>query len=79
MKLYLISQKENDDYNTYDSAVVCAEDANDAATIHPDGEVWEKDTYHTWCSSPDLVKVEYIGEAVTGTERGVIISSFNAG
>jgi len=80
MKLYLISQTEWNNYETYDSAIVCAEDANDAATIHPDGdESWKDGFRHTWCSSPDLVKVEYIGDAVTGLDRGIVLSSFNAG
>ena len=37
MKLFLISQSENDGYDTYDSAVVCAEDEKDAQSMLPDG------------------------------------------
>lgn len=35
MKLFLISQEENDDYDTYDEAVVCAESEEDAKRICP--------------------------------------------
>ena len=35
MKLYLISQDENDGWDTYDSAVVVAENEVDARSIHP--------------------------------------------
>jgi hypothetical protein len=35
MKLYLMSQDINNDYDTYDSVVVAAESSEDARTIHP--------------------------------------------
>jgi hypothetical protein len=35
MNLYLISQNANDDYDTYDSAVVAAKSESDARTINP--------------------------------------------
>ena len=35
MKLYKISQNVNTDYDTYDSAVVCAKDEEAAKRIHP--------------------------------------------
>ena len=35
MKLWLISQTENEGYDTYDSAVVAAETENAARLIHP--------------------------------------------
>ena len=87
MKLYLISQKENNNYETYDSAVVCAESEEQARNVNPDkwkfGEDtefmnWSKREY-SWCSSPDKVTVEYIGEAKEGSTVGVVLSSFNAG
>jgi len=80
MKLYLISQTERDGYDTYDSAIVCAESANDAAAIHPEGQAaWEDKNWHAWARTPDNVKAEYIGEAATGIEKGIILASFNAG
>lgn len=35
MKLYKISQNINNGYDTYDSAVVCAENEDEARLIHP--------------------------------------------
>lgn len=35
MKLYLISQNVNDNYDTYDSAIVCAESSYEARRTHP--------------------------------------------
>ena len=83
MKLYLISQTENIDYDTYDSAVVCAPDEDTARHIHPDGVElvrgeWD-DPYRSWCRSPKSVTVEYIGEAADGVEVGVVCAGFNAG
>lgn len=47
MNLYLISQTENIGYDTYDSAVVCAESEEEAKNIYPsiipDNEI-EKET-----------------------------------
>ena len=76
MKLYLISQNENDDYDTYDSAVVVAYNVADARRIHPSGE--ENRTSEDWTSFEN-VHVEYLGEAVPELERGVVCASFNAG
>lgn len=78
MKLWIISQTENDDYDTYDSAVVAAKTADDARHIMPGHGEWG-DTYSAWCSSPDKVEVKCIGEAAPNTSAGVILASFNAG
>ena len=78
MNLYRISQTENGDWDTYDSAVVAAENMSDAANIHPNGgndDIWGEDSW----VSPDQVKVELIGVAAPGTVAGVIVASFNAG
>lgn len=94
MKLFKISQNKNNRYDTYDSAVVCAENEEDAKTIHPDGKANDASTdpaiYRRGRSfdSPDFIddwtglsdiEVEYIGEAKEGLERGVVVASFNAG
>jgi hypothetical protein len=100
MNLYRLSQKENDGYDTYDSAVVAAESPSDARTIYPGtsegweyrvaGGQWESSwrggdwsadrlACGAWTKSPASVLVEEIGIAKEGTERGVIIASFNAG
>jgi len=85
MKLYVISQSENNDYDTYDSAVVCAENEEEARKIHPseyaEDKWWEKpkDPYSPWATKLENVDVKYIGEATEGVEPGIIIASFNAG
>lgn len=79
MKLWLIEQDENNNYDTYDSAVVAADSESDARAISPDGGKW-RDRHSSWASSPDNVKVSYVGEAAPGLVSGEIIcASFNAG
>lgn len=77
MKLYLISQTENNRSDTYDSAVVCAADEDAARNIQP-GDDWGA-KYLTWCSGPEKVAVRYIGEAAPDLSPGVVLASFNAG
>lgn len=89
MKLYLISQDYNCDYDTFDSAVVAAESPEKAVMIHPkeswgtksSEEIWSGDTYSykTWVSKEniDKIQVKYIGETELG--RGVVLASYNAG
>jgi hypothetical protein len=77
MKLYRISQDENNHYDTFDSAVVCAADEEAARMTHP-GTGWGR-RFLSWCAEPSGVKVEYIGEAVPGLPVGVVCASFNAG
>lgn len=82
MKLYHISQSENNDYDTYSDLVVAAESEEEARHIHPQqhrDDPWKEDIYSTWCKSPDQVKVKYIGEAAKGIKKGIICSSFHAG
>ena len=75
--LYLISQDVNDDYNVYDSAVVCATDEDAARIIHPDR--YEKDQcLVSWCMSKD-VQVTHIGIAHQEIKlNSVICASFNS-
>lgn len=89
MNLYLISQKVNNHYDTYDSAVIVAECEDQARHIHPDGSKFWGDPKcsdvnegwgSTWAFRLDEVKVEYLG--IYKSERPshpVICSSFNAG
>jgi hypothetical protein len=82
MKLFLISQDENNYYETYDAAVVCAEDEDQARLIHPCGdpnEEYKFGEYSRWCSSADKVNVKFIGDAAPGIPAGVVLASFNAG
>lgn len=81
MKLYLIKQNVNDDYDTYDSAVVAAESKRAARFIHPCGnDSWDgKNGAHGTWANANNVEVQYLGEASIEINRGVICASFNAG
>ena len=81
MNLYLISQDVNDEYDTYDSAVVCAETEDEARMIHPVDEEWDgskAENYCEWCDVKD-VQVKIIGVAANNLQIGVILASYNAG
>lgn len=71
MNLYLISQDENNNYDTYDSAVVAAKNIKEA-------QLTEIGSRYSW-TTPANVRVELIGKAKPNTEAGVILASFNAG
>lgn len=84
LKIYLISQSQNRGFDTYDSAVVCAESEDQARNMNPmDGSVMLEDqwkhAFSSWCNSPKLVSVECIGVANDNQSVGVICASFNAG
>lgn len=44
MNLYLISQSENDDYDTFDSFIVASESPEKAKLYHPYGYIWNSTT-----------------------------------
>lgn len=80
MKLYLISQDVNNDWDTYDSAVVAAETEEQARVMHPGGGTINPNSqFSSWATNPDDVLVEYIGDAASGTKSGIICASFTAG
>ena len=82
MKLFLISQDQNNGYDTYDSAVVAAPDEETARYMDPSsGEPMDRWTAwgDTWCDGHQYVSVRYIGEAADGVAQGVVCASFNAG
>ena len=74
MKLYVLSQDTNNNYDTFDSAVVAAKNETDARNT----QVGYASLCNTWVP-PDDVTVRRIGTATKGTEAGVIVASFNAG
>ena len=81
MNLYKISQDVNNDYDTYDSAIVAAYSEEEARMIAPSGDSeWDgtADEYSDWCAASD-VSVKLIGLAAHGIEKGVVLASFNAG
>jgi len=85
MNIYKISQTEHNDYDTYDSAVVVAEDEESAKKINPSGsndaEWWkmERSWNNPWITDLSKIKVKLIGEADDSVEKGVVVASFNAG
>lgn len=84
MNLYHIKRATDGDYDTYDSAVVAAESAEDAATIHPSREHTapvpdnDDDPPSDWVSRSKVI-VTILGRAARGTARGSVCASFNAG
>ena len=81
MYLYLISQNVNDEYDDYDSAIVCADSELDARMMHPSGCAWgskERALYDDWCDLKD-VQVQILGTAANNLPRGVVLASYNAG
>lgn len=78
LNLYLISQTENNNYDTYDFAIVAAESEDAARRIHPGFDGWSRQ-YGRWASKPENVRVSRIGIANSEIEAGVILASFNAG
>lgn len=88
MNLYLLTQRENTGYDTFDSIVVAAENEGDAVAISPYGDIYGNPGKHSWSSwdhssswatKPDNVTCQLIGTAAPGITSGVVISSFNAG
>lgn len=92
MNIYKIWRDEKIEYDTYDSAIVIADNEEYARKIHPNGYAvlkfgeWYNNVDNirsagerTWCDV-DNVKVELVGSAdKTQTEPCVVLSSFNAG
>ncbi len=81
MNIYLLTQDVTVGYDTYDSAIVCAESEEEAVKIHPNGEIWGTVSQwdYTWAENPSLVKCRRIGVADKSIEKGVVLASFNAG
>jgi len=84
MKLFLLTQTVNDEYDTFDAIVVSAESEEDAKTIPPGFNTgygrtshWDKSMWVPYESRDEDITAEYIGE--THKPRGVILNSFNAG
>lgn len=80
MNIYKISQTENSSYDSFDSAVVIAENEINAQKMSPyDGKNFDfEDDKYSWASCIENVKVEYIGVAGWGLSKGVICASFKA-
>ena len=66
MKIYLVSQKVNNGYDTYDSMVVCAEDVQQAKRIHPspawsDGGYYDEEIKEFWTKNVNGVPYFFEG------------------
>jgi hypothetical protein len=73
VKIYLLSQTVNNDWDTFDSCVVFADDEESAAAISPSAHLCE------WAPA-EKVSVEYLGDAREGAQAGTVVcASFNAG
>ena len=94
MNLYFVSQQANDNYDSYDSAVICAESEEAARYRHPtinwevrwQNDRWEWEINGSWVdyqdsswTHPDNVSVTLIGVADPSIPAGVVCASFNAG
>jgi hypothetical protein len=73
MKLWKISQTENNCYGDCTSAIVAAETYEDARAMHPMGGHYPQ--HDNWATSIDNVKCTHLGEAKEGSIARVI--SFN--
>jgi hypothetical protein len=81
MNIYKISQTEQEGYDTYDSAIVVANDPEEAAKIYPGGgELYRWTTDWVGTGESEKVKVEYLGMYDGDLSAGsVILASYNAG
>jgi len=79
MNLYLVSQDDNTDYDSFDSFICAANTVEEARNMLPSSPAAWDSPFSAWARSPDLVDVELIGLASPQTEPGVILASFNAG
>jgi len=86
MNIYLLTQKISSGWDTYDSAVVIAENEEQAKYIHPSGadhEWWVTTddainfSLMEW-ALPQDVKVELRGTITTDEKPGVVCASFNS-
>jgi hypothetical protein len=80
MKIFLLRRTDEWGYEDYDAIVVCANDANDAITIDPDGKPFKyKNPFGAWARTTGDIECTEIGVANKDQKRGVILASFNAG
>jgi len=74
MFLYKISQDVNEDCDTFTSAIVCADNKEEARMIHPDGLEWDGRPGRYWCASKDVM-VSGVGVSFDYIKKGVILAS----
>lgn len=81
----MLTQNDNNGYDTYDSCIVCAKNEKEARTISPEGGIFVetagKKGFHwtSWAKSASAITCEEIGTANETQKKGVVLASFNAG
>jgi len=78
MNLYILSQDVNNEYDTYDYLLVCAASELDALTMPMSHRCLNYSMpldRSNWCDIKD-VKIQKIGKADLGLERGFIFASY---
>ena len=85
MNLYLLWQEVNNDYDTYDSCVVCAESISEAIQIHPANfqgfdtiKVDDERSSSEWAAQENIY-CRLLGKADPSVPKGLVLASFNAG
>jgi len=80
MKLFLISQTQNEDWDAYREAVVAAPDEETARHMDPGSAyghpISDWSQCYEWCDGPEHVIVRYLGEAAPDILQGAICSDF---
>lgn len=93
LKLFKVTQKENNDYDTYNSIIVCAIDKARARVIYPSvhcSYVWKRKVgwvneeevkvqSDNWANELRNTRVVEIGIATENMKEGVVLASYNAG
>ena len=76
-KIYLVTQSENDGYDTYDSFVCVADSEEQARNMLPTCAKWGREIRYagSWAYEPSDVTVTEIDINNTG----IVLESFNAG
>lgn len=77
-KIWLLVNETVNGYDTFDSAVVFAENEDEARMVHPGRNNWDGRVTYEWCDAKDVI-VEYIGRTERIVPDKVICASFNAG
>ena len=77
MKIYLITQSVNNDYDTYDSMVVIANSADEAMQLTVTKH--HRDSYSSWAAFADLECSDIGIASEDKTEPYIVLASFNAG
>lgn len=80
MKVFLVSRRDEHDYDQYDSFVCVAADEDAARNTTPDGYDWGQQ-WGSWIHQSDVgrLKVEEIAFNPIDSTPRVILASFNAG